>query len=172
MCTVLLNYVLTWGVLSRKWTVLKSEVQFCSEGFICLESWTASDAGEALQSGTRGCDKLQFCPPRMKASCLRVLGSSEWCHKMLSTLKNYILELLVCTQLTFMSHTEPGCCSAKLFGSVLQLFLFTQGCLAPRQRLGNETPFPLRDPHCLISQTFCSEVISTTVSSLEWVNTM
>lgn len=34
MCTVLFNYVLTWDVLSRKWTVLKSEVQLCNKGFV------------------------------------------------------------------------------------------------------------------------------------------
>lgn len=144
---------------------------------ICVESKTASYMGEVLQSGTRGCGKLGFCPKRLKVLCHRVLGGSEWCNKMLSTLKNYILEFLVCTQLSFISHTDPvlsavGCCSAKLFGSMLQLFLFTQSCSVPRQWLRNETPFSLRDPHCLISQTFCSEVISTTASSLGSVNTM
>lgn len=67
---------------------------------------------EELQSGTRGCGKLEFCPTGLKALCHRGLGSSEWCYKMLSTLKNYILGLLPCTQLSFISHTEPvlmGC---------------------------------------------------------------
>lgn len=48
---------------------------------ICVESKTASYMGEVLQSGTRGCGKLGFCPKRLKASCHRVLGSSEWCYK-------------------------------------------------------------------------------------------
>lgn len=50
MSTVLFSYVLTWDVLSRKWTVLKSEVQLCNKG-ICLEDKTASSLGEVLQSG-------------------------------------------------------------------------------------------------------------------------
>lgn len=83
--------------------------------------------GDVLQTG---CDKLQFCPARLKASCHRVLGSPEEWYKTLSTLKNDILELLVYSQLSFISHTEPmlsatGYCSAKLFGSVLQLFFYS-----------------------------------------------
>lgn len=110
---------------------------------ICTENKSASYIGEVLQSGTRGCGKLGFCPKRLKASCHRVLGSSEWCYKMLRTPKNDILEFLVCTQLSFISHSEPmpsamECYSAKLFGSMLQLFLFAHSCSVPRQWLRSE----------------------------------
>lgn len=112
--------------------------------------------------------------PDWKLPCHRVLGSSGRCCKMLSALKKLhpwgagVHPAVI----RIPRWTSAECHGMLRFGSVLQLFLFTQGCLVPRQRLRNETPFPLRDPHCLTSQTSCSKVIFTSVSSLESVNKM